>query len=1292
MAEYRERLYSVALALCHDETEAEDLVLRTLERIIEKIGDYQERDSFYNWACVIMLNLYRDSTRGKVVQGTMPVGGAAEMDALMEPVGAERIVMDVDSGIVRQVLERMPEDMREVLLLHYFMDMPVGKIAKFLAMPVGTIKSRLHYARLALAMRLGAKLKKPAVVLIVAALLLLGATAAVVAVTRTAVDGGAASGDAVPVEDTETGKGTEGIKGTYGMPDAVLGESFVSGASGGSDFNLNSEKGAGQMNIKNKAAAFVTAAATLGAVSAGAEPIGSGLAAYLTFDEAVVSNRILNSTITGVTLSDSGIASGVKSGEFGHSGFGGYLDIDQGWARLDGSQNLTFENGNDFTICIWMRMEDAQTGDPVFVGNGNWQTTGNPGVLLATATGSSGWVASLNYSVSGTSRVRVNSSDGGVLISMGKWAFYAISHTSDGKFNYYMSSNLGTLATICELDAPNFKLLFDSLEERCPFHIGQHGPGNYSKKFVGKIDEFALWTRGLSFSDINAIYQNGRKGHLLDDLLKPEMAVTDAGNGNIDISFAGVRSEDFGLYVASGAADGGMDRFAWDHFDYVTNVAPTDSSYTFALPEAFRNEGRYYRFFLTKAADCQEIEFLQNSETYASAWFHTGVNPNKDTTVVGEVEIVNGSTWDEIFGCCDSANKCFYHLGFYWGGKKWYTETKKLTGGGTLQFGEGTTGVRYAFDYGVTGVSCWNSSMDAASTYQETLSDRTVFPDMTHSIVVFRCEGQNGTTYDRSFQGKMYSLAISTNGTVACDYIPVKNVSGVAGFYDAATKTFIPSETETDFVGGAATVGRLTVQSATAKAMTASDPVTAYWVGGASGAIDDPDSWHCVNSYGEVIEVVPSVLTEIVISNAVQMFNVPVNSAFVCRTITIATSIALTDDYDWRGVDLAKITTDGTVNLNGHALRLAVPDDIGNTVSFTDLAGGGKLHVEVPASRTVDNTNLSLSGALALVKDGDGTLIANRQNQTFTGGVSVEGGTLKTTAFISTCILGPSGSKITVGNCGTLRVENGYTGLEDYDLELAGGTLYMFCSQALSGRSVIGSMTLSANSTLHLESVPGVGGDSTCDIELAEGAVWDLGGYELTGLFATTHTDFWIGKDKTVKPIFRNGTIILPSQVGYWQDWGSDAHDHVCYRYGMKNTRQRADSSTYDFVNNISRDANFTQDGTMSVYGTYTPSDTNLCMKIRMMDGSTINLAGRSNAMPTALDGPNNGSLRAMTFESGATINIEFGSRHLRQNEKVVSWSAIPAGITFVDPSRRWCLVVAEDGIYAVRGLKIIIR
>ena len=238
------------------------------------------------------------------------------------------------------------------------------------------------------------------------------------------------------------------------------------------------------MNIKNKAAALVTVAVTFGMVSAGAEPLGSGLAAYYTFNEAQMTNLVPNSAITGVTFSASGdIESGVKSGEFGHSGFGGYLDIDQGWARLDGSQNLTFENDNDFTICIWMRIEGAQVGDPVFVGNGDWSTTKNPGVLLSTAPASSGWVSSLNYSDNGTSRVRVNSNDGGVSITMGKWTFYAISHTSDDKFRYFMSSSSGTLVTICEYDAPTFKMLFDAVGDRKPFYLGQDGTGAYSKGF-----------------------------------------------------------------------------------------------------------------------------------------------------------------------------------------------------------------------------------------------------------------------------------------------------------------------------------------------------------------------------------------------------------------------------------------------------------------------------------------------------------------------------------------------------------------------------------------------------------------------------------------------------------------------------------------------------------------------------------------------------------------------------------------------------------------------------------------
>ncbi len=180
LSEYRDRLYSMALALCRDKAEAEDLVFCAIERAIDKIDTFKNQDSLYSWLCVILVNLYHDSMRKKVNRGTMTVGGATEIEPFTEPVGPDGIVSAVDSGFVRQALESLPESMREVLVLHYFMDMPTAKIAKFLAQPVGTIKSRLHYARLVLGARLGARLKKPAVALIAAGLFLVAAASAIV--------------------------------------------------------------------------------------------------------------------------------------------------------------------------------------------------------------------------------------------------------------------------------------------------------------------------------------------------------------------------------------------------------------------------------------------------------------------------------------------------------------------------------------------------------------------------------------------------------------------------------------------------------------------------------------------------------------------------------------------------------------------------------------------------------------------------------------------------------------------------------------------------------------------------------------------------------------------------------------------------------------------------------------------------------------------------------------------------------------------------------------------------------
>ena len=511
------------------------------------------------------------------------------------------------------------------------------------------------------------------------------------------------------------------------------------------------------MNVRTMLAS-VAAVAFCGASVAAS--LSDGLAAYFTFDEATPVNHAPGATVTGMTLSSGGAAGGTCSGDFGHPGFGGYLDIDYGWARLEGSENLEFANGNDFTAVMWMRAEASQTGDtrdPAFFGNGNWYGGAGPkqpGVVLSmyyNTTQTDG--VALNYSYldgSAAARTRLNTYP----VPLGAWTFYAVTHTADGKMRFYRSSAAGALTRVAENDVPDLTLAYDAVAERRPFYLGQDGTGAYPVSFKGKIDEFALWTRGLGPDDINAVYQNGRRSRPLESLLMPEIAAGDEAGGRVALAISGEHPGDWDLYVGSGEEDAGADRFAWDHLDRVAAISASDSSYTYTLPAEFASEGRYYRFFLSKAslAPYQEIEYVANAawNSAEAAYLGTGFTPTRDTTVSTEVEIDDYSTYDNIFGCCDRSTYWFYHLGFFQ--TQWYTEITKYEHAAhtfTTKFGSAAVGDRCAFVYGIRGVSYWDGKTDGAGTWQALLNNPAGFPDGEVSLDLFRCPKPDEYRYTR---------------------------------------------------------------------------------------------------------------------------------------------------------------------------------------------------------------------------------------------------------------------------------------------------------------------------------------------------------------------------------------------------------------------------------------------------------------------------------------------------------------------------------------------------------------
>ena len=164
VAEYRERLCKDALAVCGDAAEAEDFVFRTFDKAIRNISSFKGEGSFYGWMKAILLNDIRSAKRTMSAQNTVVADPDMDMQLPDGALGTEgQLLAESDAVVVREAIKRLPDDQREAIVLHYFLDQPVGKMAKLLAIPSGTVKFRLYAARKALAKSLARQLQRPVV-------------------------------------------------------------------------------------------------------------------------------------------------------------------------------------------------------------------------------------------------------------------------------------------------------------------------------------------------------------------------------------------------------------------------------------------------------------------------------------------------------------------------------------------------------------------------------------------------------------------------------------------------------------------------------------------------------------------------------------------------------------------------------------------------------------------------------------------------------------------------------------------------------------------------------------------------------------------------------------------------------------------------------------------------------------------------------------------------------------------------------------------------------------------------
>lgn len=259
-SEYKAGLLALARRFCADESDAEELVNRTFAEVVANIDGYLEQSAFFGWMSRILINIRNKEVRRKenvMVSCVANLPGDAP-----DEEACNRVFNGVDSEIVRDIIERLPDDMKSAIVMHYFMDMPVKEIARVLLVPAGTIKWRLHCARQALTAKLGTAAKSSTIKKLL--------TIGIFAIVLTLVGFAAAMVVKAAAADVECGVGEPVVTVTE---DASVG-SFPTA---GNQLETNpQEEGEPGMNIKQKKALALAAATLVTAPLAAASCIVSG--------------------------------------------------------------------------------------------------------------------------------------------------------------------------------------------------------------------------------------------------------------------------------------------------------------------------------------------------------------------------------------------------------------------------------------------------------------------------------------------------------------------------------------------------------------------------------------------------------------------------------------------------------------------------------------------------------------------------------------------------------------------------------------------------------------------------------------------------------------------------------------------------------------------------------------------------------------------------------------------------------------------------------------------------------
>lgn len=161
---HRDRVYNITFRMLGNRAEAEDVAQEVFISVFKTIDTFREQSKFSTWLYRVTVNHCKnrikylarrhDRDKDELDETSLGINGAVIGAPVRTPQPDRALEGAQLEGLLQDAIAALDEDQRIVVVLRDIEDLSIEEICEITGLPDGTVKSRLHRARLVLRKKL----------------------------------------------------------------------------------------------------------------------------------------------------------------------------------------------------------------------------------------------------------------------------------------------------------------------------------------------------------------------------------------------------------------------------------------------------------------------------------------------------------------------------------------------------------------------------------------------------------------------------------------------------------------------------------------------------------------------------------------------------------------------------------------------------------------------------------------------------------------------------------------------------------------------------------------------------------------------------------------------------------------------------------------------------------------------------------------------------------------------------------------------------------------------------------